>query len=249
MRTRKKTAANKAAKTKANGGDAERPTVSAPMPRALPTASLNEATYNPRFISDEEMRSLKASITKHGMVEPLVVQKDGLTLIGGHQRLRAMRELAEEGRYVVPDKVPCVVLDVSDSQAKQLNISLNRIGGEFDAHKLGLVLADVLDGPDYDAAPLGFSQEQVDELVRQATATPEELADQLEKEAGEIDIFARSVTLTVPFETVDQRDDAKTKLEALAGRRGEKAGALLLRLVNQALAVRKPKGKGKTATA
>lgn len=244
MRTRKK-AAKTAGKGKGNG----RPEVSAPMPRAVPIDSLNEATYNPRFISDEEMRSLKASITKHGMVEALVVQKSGMTLIGGHQRLRAMRELAEEGRYVVPDKVPCAVLDVTDSQAKQLNISLNRIGGEFDAHKLGLVLADVLDGPDYDAAPLGFSQEQVDELVRQATATPEELADQLEREAGEIDIFARSVTLTVPFETVEQRDDAKTKLEALAGRRGEKAGALLLRLVNQALAASKKPRKGKTATA
>lgn len=247
MRTRKGKAESKpkAEGKAADDGDG-RPVLNVPVPRQVAFASLNEATYNPRFISDEEMRSLKASITKHGMVEPLVVQKKGMTLIGGHQRLRAMRELAAEGRVVVPDKIPATILDVSDDQAKQLNI--NRIGGEFDAHKLGLVLADVVGSQTFEPTAIGFSQDQVDELVRQATAMPEELADQLEREASEIDIFARSVTLTVAFETVDQRDDAKTKLEALAGCRGEKAGALLLRLVNQALAASKPR-KGKTATA
>lgn len=232
MRTRKKPRAQRAPR---------RPVVRAPAPVMVRLEDLNAAAYNPRLITDEEMLALKASLVKHGFVEPLVVQKKGTMLIGGHQRVAALRELAEEGKVRVPELVPAVVLDVSDAVAMQLNITLNRVGGEFDAHKLGLVLAQVVSDPTFDALPLGFAQDQVVELVRQATATPEELARQLEREAAELDVFARSVTLTVNFETVAQRDEAKQLLGELAEARGEKAGALLLRLVKQVSAARRPR--------
>jgi ParB-like chromosome segregation protein Spo0J len=217
--------------------------VEVPDPVRVRIADLNEAVYNPRHISPEEMASLEASILKFGMVEPLVVQKSGMVLIGGHQRLTALRNIAARGRRVVPDAVPATVLDVDDATAMQLNVALNRIGGEFDADKLGRVLASVIDSRGFEPIAIGFQQDEVNELVRRATITPEELAAQLEREASQIDVFAKSVTMTVAFETVEQRDEAKRALESLCGKLGAKPGAVVLKLTSQALSMSKSRSR------
>ena len=59
----------------------------------LRLSDVNMAVYNPRVMPPEKMRALRASLVKHGFVLNLVVQKRGMVLIGGHQRVRAMREL------------------------------------------------------------------------------------------------------------------------------------------------------------
>jgi len=213
----------------------QKPSIDAPEPIMLELASLNEATYNPRFISDEEMRSLKASLRKHGLVESLVVQKKGTVLIAGHQRLRALREIAEAGEVSVPERVACIVLDVNDSTAKQLNITLNRVGGEFDPFKLGQVLADIHHRNDFDEVAIGFNGEEIAELVKAATTSPEDLANELESSVGDLGVFAKSVTLTVPFPSVKERDEAKVLLEELAGK--GKHGEYILKLLHQARAM------------
>ena len=48
-----------------------------------------------------------------------------MTVIGGHQRLKICKEL----KY---DKVDCVILDLTKEQEKELNIRLNKSGGEWD---------------------------------------------------------------------------------------------------------------------
>lgn len=202
-------------------------------PVPMPFADLNFAPYNPRTISSEEMRSLKASIRKHGLVLTLVVQKlseahGPNVIVGGHQRVRAVRELAAELKIAIPLHAWVVLMDVDDATAKQLNISLNRIEGEFDPHKLGLVLADITGRSDFDLSAIGFQQMQVDELVQQATMSPEDLAALLEKQAGDgLGSFAKSVTLTVEFETVEQRDEGKQLLKTMS--EGKKSpGAVLV---------------------
>lgn len=230
MRVRK--AAKKKAAKKKVARAAGPPEIGVPAPRMVRLDTLNEAPYNPRFIGDEEMASLKASLRRHGFVEPMVVQERGSVLIAGHQRLRALREMARDGQAVVPDEVSAVVLDVDDGTAKQLNVTLNRVGGEFDAHRLGLVLADVVRLPGYDPVAIGFRREEVDELVRQSLATPEDLARKLEESVTDLGGFARSVTLTVPFPTTEDRDRAKALLAELGGR-GVEPGRLLLKLLRQ----------------
>ena len=202
-------------------------------PVRMPFADLNFAPYNPRTISAEEMRTLKASIRKHGLVLTLVVQKQSEqygphVLIGGHQRVRAVRELAAELKVAVPEHAWVVLMDVDDSTAKQLNISLNRIAGEFDPHKLGLMLADIAGRSDFDLASIGFQQVQVDELVSQATMSPEDLAALLESQASDgLGGFAKSVTRTVEFETVEQRDEGKRLLKAMSEGKKSPGGVLV----------------------
>ena len=85
---------------------------------------LKPATYNPRQISTKQYKDLKESITKFGLVDPIIVNKD-MTVIGGHQRLKICKELT----FI---DVDCVILDLSKEQERELNIRLNKNTGDFD---------------------------------------------------------------------------------------------------------------------
>jgi len=47
------------------------------------------APYNPRRISDHDMKRLRASLKTWGMVEPLVCNRRTNHIVGGHQRVKA----------------------------------------------------------------------------------------------------------------------------------------------------------------
>jgi ParB-like chromosome segregation protein Spo0J len=198
---------------------------------------LNLAPYNPNEMTPEERAALRASILKHGFVENLVVQRWspkhrlGNVLIGGHQRLGEARAIRVELGIHEPFLVPCVVLDVGDDEAMQLNLALNQIRGTPDPFKLGLVLAQVLPRmTQADVLATGFSQDQVQNLVA-LTLPPDEQARLLEQGVGELDGFGKSITLSVEFDTVKDRDAAKELLRALAADRGKKAGKVMLDLL------------------
>ena len=90
---------------------------------------LKPARYNPRQISTKQYKDLKESITKFGLVDPIIVNKD-MTVIGGHQRLKICKELT----FI---DVDCVILDLSKEQERELNIRLNKNTGDWDFDILG----------------------------------------------------------------------------------------------------------------
>lgn len=114
-------------------------------------SELNPAEYNPREISDFDLSELKKSITKFGVVEAIVVNKD-LTIIGGHQRVKAATELGIE-------TVPCFVLDLNKTDEKALNLALNKIQGYFNEEKLADILAEIRN------EAVGFSEEEVNQYA------------------------------------------------------------------------------------
>ena len=85
---------------------------------------LKPAFYNPRQISNKQYKDLKESIEKFTLCDPIIINKD-MTVIGGHQRLKICKEL----RYT---EIDCVVLDLTKDEEKELNIRLNKSGGEWD---------------------------------------------------------------------------------------------------------------------
>lgn len=93
--------------------------------RLVKISDLKPAEYNPREITKEALDGLKASIKKFGLVENVVANKD-MTLISGHQRLKALTELGFQD-------VNCVILDLNKEDEKKLNIALNNphIQGSF----------------------------------------------------------------------------------------------------------------------
>jgi ParB-like chromosome segregation protein Spo0J len=92
-----------------------------------------------------EMERLKASIREFGFAEPVIARREDFLVVGGHQRIQALTEiLTEDG---APDAdavtVPTILLTgVDDARAKALNLALNRISGEWDYEKLGVLLAE-----------------------------------------------------------------------------------------------------------
>lgn len=199
-----------------------------PAQELLPLADVNMAAYNPRVMPAEKMRALKASMVKHGMVLNLVVQRRGMVLIGGHQRVTAMRELCHERGWALPEKVPAAVLDVGDPEAKLLNVALNNIDGDFDPYKLGELFASISPTATMDDfASTGFLPDQVEELMKLVKPIDEQIAE-LEAGVGEIAGFAKSITLSVEFESTDARDAAKASLLTAAKAQGRKAGMVLL---------------------
>ena len=237
-----------AARTKSSGskgsGGQKVAGISVPMPEQVKLAALQFAPYNPRSISREVMGSLKASLLKHGMVLTLVVQRRSgahgdLVLIGGHQRVRAMREICSERDWAEPDEVPAVVLDVDDAQAKQLNVSLNNIEGEFDPYKLGELFRDIR--PDMtmdDVLATGFQPVEIDGMIK-LLVSPEDEAAALEAGIGDLAGFGASITLSVEFATVEARDEAKVLLKSATLGGKQKPGDLMLRAIKASEAVGK----------
>ena len=106
---------------------------------------LRAAPYNPRYMSDDARKRLRASLKKNGLVEALVWNRQTGNLVGGHQRLSELDALEGHADY---DLTVCVV-NVDEAKEKGLNIALNNrsIQGEYDAD----ALADMLRGLDESA--------------------------------------------------------------------------------------------------
>ena len=124
----------------------------------VPISRLKTWPENPRIMPEAEMHKLVRSVESFGMVEPLVVRRSDQLVIGGHQRLAAAKVLGFT-------KVPVVYVEVSDEEAKTLNLALNRIQGEWDLPKLGALLDELRGLPDFDISLTGFDDGEIEELL------------------------------------------------------------------------------------
>ena len=86
------------------------------------------AEYNPRQLSEDQYKNLKDSITRFGLVDPIIINKNkdrkGI-IIGGHQRVKVARTMGIK-------EVPCVEVDLTYEKEKELNIRLNKNTGGWD---------------------------------------------------------------------------------------------------------------------
>ncbi len=94
--------------------------------RTVKVDDLKPYERNPRHISEAAFERLKASISEMGYHQRIIVQPD-LRVVGGHQRIRALREL---GIAEVPVLVPSETLP--DDKFRKLLVTDNLPFGEFD---------------------------------------------------------------------------------------------------------------------
>ena len=91
-------------------------------------SSLKKAEYNPRKMTEKQESDLTESITRFGLIDPLLVNnyKDRENIvIGGHQRLK----IAEKLKFT---EVPVVYVSLPPDKEKELNLRLNKNTGEWD---------------------------------------------------------------------------------------------------------------------
>tara|TARA_R110001592_G_scaffold361495_1_gene672285 strand:- start:1104 stop:1601 length:498 start_codon:yes stop_codon:yes gene_type:complete len=115
---------------------------------------LKPASYNPRQISTKQYKDLKSSVEKFGLVDPIITNKD-FTIIGGHQRYKICKELKHK-------EIDCVVLDLSKEEERELNIRLNKSGGEWDFDLLSNFEIQELKDWGFKEIELGLNIDKID---------------------------------------------------------------------------------------
>lgn len=121
-------------------------------------ADLKEATYNPRKISKEELAKLKSSIQEFGYVNPIIINRSTGKVIGGHQRIKALKELGIE-------EIEVVYVDLPEEKERALNIALNKISGEWDEQKLIEVFKEIEQSQEEMLKFTGFDQKEIEILL------------------------------------------------------------------------------------
>ncbi|WP_304683916.1 site-specific DNA-methyltransferase [Ileibacterium valens] len=94
-------------------------------------------------------------------MDPLIWNEKTGTVVGGHQRLKVLQDLGVK-------EVECVIVDFDLEKEKALNVALNKISGDWDKEKLGLLITD-LQGEDFDVSLTGFDPAEIDDLFKSQT--------------------------------------------------------------------------------
>ena len=122
-------------------------------------SKLKPAPYNPRKKlkpGDSEYEKIKRSIQEFGYIDPIIINKD-FTVIGGHQRISALKELG----YI---EIECIMVDVDKTKEKALNVALNKISGSWDIPLLKDLLQE-LDTGAIDMTITGFDAQEIEDLM------------------------------------------------------------------------------------
>jgi len=125
----------------------------------LPIDEVHPDPANPRRISEGELEALTKSIREFGLIDPIIARREDMTVIGGHQRLLAARRLGLK-------TVPVVLADLTVDQARLLNLTLNRISGDWDQELLARLVADLDPIEGIDLSLSGFEEDELSKLLK-----------------------------------------------------------------------------------
>jgi len=159
------------------------------------TKDLKSAKYNPRRKlekNDEAYQRIKSSIEEFGYVDPMIVNANNMTVIGGHQRLEILIDLGYE-------EVECIMVNLDEKQEKRLNLALNKNVGYWDNSKLE-ELFDELNLSEEELFATGFSLTEVENL--KTDFITELLDEDFSTVDRHLDKFA--VTFNIPKEYEEQ---------------------------------------------
>ena len=133
--------------------------------RNIEISKLKPATYNPRQITKKQVKDLKESIEKFGFVDPIIVNKNKntYTIIGGHQRYMILNEAAKRVDWEDEPKMPCVILEISKEEERELNIRLNKSGGDWDFDLLSNFEIEELKDWGFKEIELGLNIDKIEE--------------------------------------------------------------------------------------
>jgi ParB family chromosome partitioning protein len=106
----------------------------------LPIEKILAAPWNANSMDDRMIQRLRESISRYGLLQPLVVRpisKSQYEVLSGNQRLRVLKE-----NHLT--RVPCIIVNLNDAEAMLLAQALNGIHGEDDLAMKGAMLNRIL---------------------------------------------------------------------------------------------------------
>ncbi len=110
--------------------------------------------YNPRHITPEALESLKQSIDEFGYIDPLIVNRVNMHVVGGNQRLECLKALDYKEVEVIFINEPDI------NREKAINIRLNNSSGDWDIGKLDNIFNE-LELTGFDLSLTGFATENL----------------------------------------------------------------------------------------
>ena len=127
----------------------------------IATKNLIYLRRNPQYLTPHQMEALKTSIQRDGFLAPILVRPKGkkYEILSGNHRAMAAGELGYE-------KVPVIIADLTDDQAKRVALNLNTIHGDPTAELLAPFLAE------FDVSLLGTIH--LDEAMRKEIGSLDE---------------------------------------------------------------------------
>lgn len=158
--------------------------------KTVKLTDLNPAPYNPNYMDKTQTKQLSQSIDTWGYLDPIIVNKRNMVVVGGHQRLT---KLLKKG--IIEEDV--VLVDLDTNNEKALNLALNKIKGQFDETKLQTLIEDLeLEG--FDVELTGFQNSELESLfpeeklpVIEDEYNPEETEIEAKVQVGDIWILGR----------------------------------------------------------
>ena len=177
---------------------------------------LKPANYNPRKISTEDRKRLKAALQELGDLSGIIFNVQTGNLVGGHRRVEFVPKDADiviTERYAPPTEKGTIAegyvmlygerhkyreVDWSLTREKTANVAANTHGGEFDDVMLNEVLKDILQDDTIAIELTGFDIGEIYRLCGEAPLMeqPDRLVELAEK--------LRSVT--------DRKDEMKKEI-------------------------------------
>ena len=189
---------------------------------------LDVAHYNPRVTlkpGSAEFVQLRDSMNRFGVVQPIVVNKRNNRIVGGHQRASVM---IHDGM----EEADCVLVDLSDTEEKALNLALNKVSGHWDEEKLGLLLKDLIMNDEEILDFTGFTDEEVQLYIEEEELV---LEDEEEDDDGdELELKAETVKMNFDV-TVEQREVITEALKTIKPDKKMKNGEALFLLAQNYL--------------
>lgn len=114
---------------------------------AIRRSEISFASYNPRRISAENRKRLKANLKRVGLLGGIVWNKRTGNLVSGHQKVAIIDELNSYGRNPESNdyELSVCVVDMSEEDEKTQNVFMNNRSaqGEFDDEMLKSLLSTI----------------------------------------------------------------------------------------------------------
>ena len=112
---------------------------------------IKKAEYNPRKISDDAKRKLRKNIERVGLLDTIVVNKNTMNIVSGHQRIGVLDALEHRKNY----NLQVAMVDLTEKEEVEQNIFFNnpKTQGDFDIDSL----ASLSKGIDIESTGFDFS--------------------------------------------------------------------------------------------
>lgn len=108
--------------------------------KSIELSQLKENLWNPNFMTDKEFSHLVQQVRKGGMRQPILVrmhlEKGFFEIVDGCHRYRASKAAGLK-------EIDCVVVELTESEAKAATIAMNQIKGKMDDMTLAKLLENL----------------------------------------------------------------------------------------------------------